>query len=87
VSAGVWARRAHHLPGNDTNVTSDLEACIAAGLTVHLVKRDHRRAHELEEHFRLLHDSHAKLEAELSRGVSAAQRAEAAAINGGKSSA
>jgi hypothetical protein len=52
-----------------------------------VVKRDHRRAPELEEHFRLLDDSHAKLEADLSRAVSAAQRAEAAAINGGKSRA
>lgn len=65
--------------GNYTNVTSDLGACIAAGLTVHLVKRDRRRTQELEEYFRRLHDRHTKLEEEIGRAAAAAERAEAAA--------
>ncbi len=65
--------------GNYTNVTSDLGACIAAGLTVHLVKRDRRRSQELEEYFRRLHDRHTKLEEEVGRAAAAAERAEAAA--------
>jgi hypothetical protein len=65
--------------GNYTNVTSDLGACIAAGLTVHLVKRDRRRAGELEQLSHRLHQRHDALEAALERAASAAERAEAAA--------
>jgi hypothetical protein len=65
--------------GNYTNVTSDLGACIAAGLTVHLVKRDRRRATELADMSRLLHARHDKIEADLAKAVAASERAAAAA--------
>jgi hypothetical protein len=65
--------------GNYTNVTSDLGACIAAGLTVHLVKRDRRRGSELEELFQRVHQRHYALEAAINRAAAAAERAEAAA--------
>ena len=65
--------------GNYTNVTSDLGACIAAGLTVHLVKRDRRRARELDQWFRRVHERHDVLQAAIDRAVAAAERAEAAA--------
>lgn len=48
--------KAELIGGNYTNVTSDLGACIAAGLTVHLVRRDRRRAQELDHWFRRVHD-------------------------------
>jgi len=48
--------KAELIGGNYTNVTSDLGACIAAGGTVHLVKR--HRAHQAQ-----LRDLHAKLDA------------------------
>jgi len=48
--------KAELIGGNYTNVTSDLGACIAAGGTVHLVKRN--RAHQAQ-----LRDLHAKLDA------------------------
>lgn len=47
--------KAELIGGNYTNVTSDLGACIAAGGTVHLVRR-HR------EHQRQLTELHAKLD-------------------------
>ena len=68
--------RAELIGGNYTNVTSDLGACIAAGLTVHLVKRDRRRAVELTE---LLCNGHEALNREIQRAVAAAERAETAA--------
>jgi hypothetical protein len=71
--------RAELIGGNYTNVTSDLGACIAAGLTVHLVKRDRRRTRELEEWFQHVHRRHDAFEAALDRAVTAAERAEAAA--------
>lgn len=67
--------------GNYTNVTSDLGACIAAGLTVHLVKRDRRRARELREFVDSLHGRHDELEHKLDSALAAAQRAEPAAGN------
>jgi hypothetical protein len=79
------SQKAMLIGGNYTNVTSDLGACIAAGLTVHLVKRDRRRGRELEQHFRLLHDRHTKLEEQIQRAAAAAERAEAAAIKAGGS--
>lgn len=48
--------KAELIGGNYTNVTSDLGACIAAGGTVHLVKR--HRAHQAQ-----LDELHAKLDA------------------------
>jgi predicted phage tail protein len=48
--------KAELIGGNYTNVTSDLGACIAAGGTVHLVKR--HRAHQAQ-----LNDLHSKLDA------------------------
>jgi hypothetical protein len=75
--------RAELIGGNYTNVTSDLGACIAAGLTVHLVKRDRRRTGELEE---LLRKGHEALGHEIQRAVSAAERAEAAAAANGPGS-
>jgi hypothetical protein len=66
--------------GNYTNVTSDLGACIAAGLTVHLVKRDRRRSKEVADLVGTLHARHDVLEQGLDRAVAASKRAEAAAI-------
>lgn len=71
--------KAELIGGNYTNVTSDLGACIAAGLTVHLVKRDRRRSSELEQWFHLVHRRHDALQTAIDRAVDAAERAEAAA--------
>jgi len=65
--------------GNYTNVTSDLGACIAAGLTVHLVKRDRRGAARMEELVQTLHARHDELEKGMARAAAAAERAESAA--------
>ncbi|MBV9464945.1 MAG: hypothetical protein JO206_07345 [Solirubrobacterales bacterium] len=70
--------KAELIGGNYTNVTSDLGACIAAGLTVHLVKRDRRRSRELEQWFHRVHQRHDDLQAAIERAVAAAERAEAA---------
>jgi hypothetical protein len=64
--------------GNYTNVTSDLGACIAAGLTVHLVKRDRRRGRDLDELSAKLHVRHDELVERVERAAAAAERAEAA---------
>jgi hypothetical protein len=66
--------------GNYTNVTSDLGACIAAGLTVHLVKRDRRRAERLEELAQSLHARHDVLEQRVDGALEASKRAESAAV-------
>ena len=71
--------RAELIGGNYTNVTSDLGACIAAGLTVHLVKRDRQRSRELKRLFEHLHERHDSLEQAVHRAADAAERAEAAA--------
>ncbi|MBV8429930.1 MAG: hypothetical protein JO244_02125 [Solirubrobacterales bacterium] len=71
--------KAELIGGNYTNVTSDLGACIAAGLTVHLVKRDRRRAREFAEFSQRLHDRHDELHNALDEAVAAARKAEAAA--------
>ncbi|MGC9220172.1 MAG: hypothetical protein ACP5H2_02315 [Solirubrobacteraceae bacterium] len=71
--------RTELIGGNYTNVTSDLGACIAAGLTVHLVKRDQQRSRELKHLFERLHERHDSLEQAVDRATAAAQRAEAAA--------
>jgi hypothetical protein len=65
--------------GNYTNVTSDLGACIAAGLTVHLVKRDRARTKEMHEFFGRVHARHDAFEEQIGSVAAAAQRAEAAA--------
>jgi hypothetical protein len=65
--------------GNYTNVTSDLGACIAAGLTVHLARRDRRRSKELEQFFQRVHQRHDVFEQALDAAITAARRAEAAA--------
>lgn len=70
--------KAELIGGNYTNVTSDLGACIAAGLTVHLVKRDRRRSRELDELFARLHDRHDTLADRVEQAAAAAERAEAA---------
>jgi hypothetical protein len=75
--------RAELIGGNYTNVTSDLGACIAAGLTVHLVKRDRSRSRELEELFHRVHERHDTLEAAVDRAITAAERAEMASKRGG----
>jgi hypothetical protein len=72
--------KAELIGGNYTNVTSDLGACIAAGLTVHLVKRDRRRSKELQELFQRVHARHDKLEYGMDRALAAAERAEAAVL-------
>jgi hypothetical protein len=71
--------KAELIGGNYTNVTSDLGACIAAGLTVHLVKRERHRRHELEQWFHDVHRRHDELQAAVDRAAAAAERAEAAA--------
>ena len=71
--------RAELIGGNYTNVTSDLGACIAAGLTVHLVKRDRRRSAELRELIEHVRGHHQVMEDGMERAVAAAERAEAAA--------
>ncbi len=71
--------KAELIGGNYTNVTSDLGACIAAGLTVHLVKRDRRRAREMDAMFAHLHRRHDELTDAVNRAAVAAERAEAAA--------
>ena len=75
--------RAELIGGNYTNVTSDLGACIAAGLTVHLVKRDRQRNRELKRLFEHLHQRHDSLEQQVARAADAAERAEAAAAKRG----
>jgi hypothetical protein len=71
--------KAELIGGNYTNVTSDLGASIAAGLTVHIVKRERTRSQELEDKFQKLHLRHDALEQGLRKAISAAERAEAAA--------
>jgi hypothetical protein len=71
--------------GNYTNVTSDLGACIAAGLTVHLVKRDRRRAARTEELVQSLHVRHDELEKGVANACAAAERAAAAVLGDDKS--
>lgn len=70
--------KAELIGGNYTNVTSDLGAGIAAGLTVHLVRRDRRRSQELRELVQRLHTRHDELHVEIHRAVEAAERTEAA---------
>ena len=70
--------KAELIGGNYTNVTSDLGASIAAGLTVHIVKRERTRSQELEDKFQKLHLRHDALEQGIERAVAAAERAEAA---------
>jgi hypothetical protein len=60
--------------GNYTNVTSDLGACIAAGLTVHLVRRERKRTQELHELFAQVHGRHDRIERDLQRVLEASQR-------------
>jgi hypothetical protein len=71
--------KAELIGGNYTNVTSDLGACIAAGLTVHLVKRDRRRAREFDQFVDRLHLRYDDLEKSVSEAAAAARRAEQAA--------
>lgn len=66
--------------GNYTNVTSDLGACIAAGLTVHLVKRDRRRTRQLDELAQALHMRHDALDKAVDNAIAASRRAEQAAL-------
>jgi hypothetical protein len=68
--------------GNYTNVTSDLGACIAAGLTVHLVKRERRRGDQIEDLLRRLHARHEALQERIDTAIAAAKRAEDAARSG-----
>jgi len=80
--AGVdVSARAELIGGNYTNVTSDLGACIAAGLTVHLVKRDRQRSRELKGLFEHLHQRHDTLAEAVERAAAAAEAAEAAAAS------
>jgi hypothetical protein len=74
--------RAELIGGNYTNVTSDLGACIAAGMTVHLVKRDRTRSKEMAGRLHALHLRHEALHQLVETAVVAAQRAEAAADRG-----
>ena len=76
--------KAELIGGNYTNVTSDLGACIAAGLTVHLVKRDRRRAHELAQYMDRVHARYGEIAAAMNKATAAAERAEQAAIKAGR---
>jgi len=78
--------RAELIGGNYTNVTSDLGACIAAGLTVHLVKRDRARAREMHDHFARVHARHEEFTAQIESVRAAAVAAEAAARRAAESS-
>lgn len=61
--AGVSvSSKAELIGGNYTNVTSDLGACIAAGGTIHMIKRN--RAHH-----RQIAELHTKLDAALARSA------------------
>jgi hypothetical protein len=71
--------RAELIGGNYTNVTSDLGACIAAGLTVHLVRRDRRRAEQLDDVLHAIHNRHDVLVEKVETAIAAAERAETAA--------
>lgn len=72
--------KAELIGGNYTNVTSDLGACIAAGLTVHLVRRDRKRTRELHDLLRTLHTRHDLLQRSVGEATAAAERAEAAVV-------
>jgi hypothetical protein len=72
--------KAELIGGNYTNVTSDLGASIAAGLTVHLVRRERKHSRDLEEAFRRLHARHDALEQGVERALKAAERTEAAVL-------
>jgi hypothetical protein len=76
--------RAELIGGNYTNVTSDLGASIAAGLTVHLVRRDRKRSKELRELFDAVHNRHDALQGGVERAIAAAERAETAAVKGAR---
>lgn len=52
VFPGIASARVELILGNYTNVTSDIGACIAAGGTVHLVRKSRQR----DEHIKSLHD-------------------------------
>jgi hypothetical protein len=71
--------RAELIGGNYTNVTSDLGACIVAGLTVHLVRRDRRRAEQLDDVLHAIHNRHDVLVEKVETAIAAAERAETAA--------
>lgn len=68
--------KAELIGGNYTNVTSDLGACIAAGLTVHLVKRDRKRTQQLDDMFKRLHERHDVLHRDVQLAVSVCDRIE-----------
>lgn len=70
--------KAELIGGNYTNVTSDLGACIAAGLTVHLVKRERRRSSELDAVLGQLHQRHEQLHQRLEEVAALLQRSPAA---------
>ncbi len=53
--------KAELIGGNDTNVTSDVGACIAAGGTLHLVGWNRRRRRLEEERLRLTKEIHSLL--------------------------
>jgi hypothetical protein len=75
--------KAELIGGNYTNVTSDIGACIAAGMTVHLVKRDRKQSGEVAALLHALHQRHEALHQRVEIAVVAAQRAEAAATGRG----
>ncbi|HEX3612354.1 MAG TPA: hypothetical protein VHU88_11775 [Sporichthyaceae bacterium] len=79
--------KAELIGGNYTNVTSDLGACIAAGMTVHLVKRDRTRSAEIAGLLHAMHERHEALHQRVDTAVLAAQRAEAAATSRGPNEA
>ncbi|WP_249009988.1 hypothetical protein [Conexibacter sp. DBS9H8] len=66
--------RAELIGGNYTNVTSDLGACIAAGLTVHLVRRERTRTQEMRDLFSHMHRRHDEMSAQLAALTVAAGR-------------
>lgn len=70
--------QAELIGGNYTNVTSDLGACIAAGLTVHLVHRERSRSRELRELIERLHARHDELARTLEGTQASLERTERA---------
>lgn len=76
--------KAELIGGNYTNVTPDLLACVAAGLTVRLARRDRKRAAEFQELFHELHGG--RKQQGIERAIAAAERAEIAAANSSRRS-
>ena len=68
--------QAELIGGNYTNVTSDLGACIAAGLTVHIARRERHRGEQVRALLQELERRNRALEERLAQTLAAARAAE-----------